>query len=279
MRRIPDDIRKAILKRVIAGDTYRTIQRVFNISPATINQIKEEAKKTCPDIDDLIKLNILLKKSNVNFYDTFRGANLLDRLNSCGISAADLDKFIKLMETLFLEGNELREDVVAAAIKLMELEEKTGKAYPELLEDFQKLNSEFSKLKNQINRLKEKKHRENVKISALERSAKTIKNYNLSLHHVKNIFLDDIYKAKCISNILKKNIFDIPCKGCGCLLPLKLPTKEEANNSIRNGLGYNVSCQNCGTLNWYHPDEIIIQLGWVLLPSDNDYVTLGNRMS
>ena len=111
MRRIPDPLRKKILAMWLAGYIYREIQASCNVALATINTIKEEAKKTEPDLENLRRLSILLQKSNINFYDAFRGLNLLDRLNDCGVSLDELNHFIKLVEIHFSGNKEGTEEI------------------------------------------------------------------------------------------------------------------------------------------------------------------------
>lgn len=269
MRRIPDDLRTAILRRWIAGDTYRKIRREFGVSLATTSQIKEDAKKKIPELEDLRKLNILLKKSDINFYDTFRGANLLNKLNGCGVSLNELDKFIKLIETLFSGKNSRKEDTMEAAIKLMDLEEKTGKSYLELIKDFEKKRFKIPRLGTKINHLKVEEQAKKVQISKLKKSLESLRKENKGLHNQKNRLTDDISALSGVRSVLKEGIFHVTCKHCGFYyIPISVPTKEDCVRLIKNCKGIAVGCPNCGNTNLFHPQEIAARIGWVLLPED-----------
>ncbi len=273
MRRIPEDIRRAIFERWLSGDTYRRIALDFNVSLSTINQIKEEEKQRNPELEELRRLSILLKKTEVNFYDTLRAANLIDKLNSCGASLKELEFFIKLAETVFPNEDGRREEFVETAIKLKALEEKTGKTYPELLQDFQKVSSKISKLEKKRRRLREEERDKKAQILDRERTAemrnRTAESENIALQARKDSLLKEISKDERVSNALNNEVFDIPCKQCGCLISIKLPTREEVNNLVRKNLSFHFPCRDCGNSDLYHPNEIMIQLGWALLPTDD----------
>ena len=154
MRKIPERVREDVLKRWLAGDTYRRISNRFGIGLATINQIKEEAKMREPELEDLRDLNILLKKTNLSVYDAARGAKLTDRLNRIGVSSDDLESYIRLAEEFFAEKGQEPEEIVESATKLMKLERKIEKGYLEIVKDFEKKGSKITMQEARLKHLK-----------------------------------------------------------------------------------------------------------------------------
>lgn len=274
LRRIPDRIRKQILKRWVAGDSYRKIRRDLRVGLATINQIKEEAKTEKPDLEDLRKLSLLLKRSHIDFYDALRASSLLDKLNKCGVSLDDMDNFIKLVDTVVSGKNRGKEEIVEAAIKIMDLEEKAGKPYTELVKDFQKKSSKILNLKVEISRLEQERDLSRVEKSKLEERTRVLRNEIEELDDQKNRLLDDTTSLRSVIHVLRDGIVYIPCKNCHSSLSLQLPTKKKYKTLIKSGLAYNVTCHHCGHSNQIPPIEVLAQIGWKLLPTDDDLVII-----
>jgi len=274
LRRVPDILRKRTLAMWLAGDSYRVIQRACDVSLATINMVKEEAKKETPDLEDLRTLNILLRKSNVNFYDTFRGANLLDRLNECGASLDDLGNFIKLVETQFSEKNGRTEEIIAASIRLMNLEEKMGKHYPELVKEFHKLSSKIPRLRSQIKRLNEEKKSKDAENADLDKRRVRLQEENRILLDEKNYLLGSTSSLASIALVLKQGVLPIPCNYCQSPLPMKLPGKKEYATLVHSRSCYNVRCQRCRRISLVPAEEITKRIGWTLLPPDDALIPI-----
>lgn len=150
------EVEEAILRRLLEGATYREIQREFGVSLATINRIVEDARKRLPDVDTLMKLSRLLRKSGSNIFDATRGARLQEKLNLFDVTPDELEHYLKLTERSFSD-EVLDNKILEAAIKLMRLEEKCEKPYEAILRDFEFMLSEATRLKAEKKVLEEKK--------------------------------------------------------------------------------------------------------------------------
>lgn len=185
-----------------------------------------------------------------------------------------MDNFIKLIETVFSEKKRGKEEIMEAAIKIMDLEKKAGKPYTELIKDFQKKSSKILKLKDKINHLKEEKHTSRVEKSKLEERTRALRNEIEELDSQKNCLLDGTSSLKSAIHVLREGIVHIPCKNCQSSLPLQLPTKKRYETLIKNMHAYQVICHYCGNINSVPPIEVVGQIGWMLLPTDDVLVII-----
>lgn len=137
MRRLLSQVEREILKRGIQGATYREIAREFSVSLATVSRVFEDARKKMPDVDSLRELGILLRKAGLTVFDARRACRLMESMNKWGISLEELDGYVKLNER-FLSERALDEDFLSYAVKLMQLEQASGRTYQEVVEDFER---------------------------------------------------------------------------------------------------------------------------------------------
>ncbi len=165
MTKISLAIEKAVLKRLLEGVAYKQIARELGISKATVNRIMETNREKIKDIDELRKLSTDLNKLELSLFDAARGAGLLERLNDCGISADEVEKCIPLIEQL-LSDQQMKEDVMAYSMKLLKLEEATGKDYHEVIADFEEKKRRLAELNEAI-----RESRDAVKKLALKKAA------------------------------------------------------------------------------------------------------------
>jgi len=137
VRRLLSQVEREILKRGIQGATYREIAREFSVSLATVSRVFEDARKKMPDVDSLRELGILLRKAGLTVFDARRACRLMESMNKWGISLEELDGYVKLNER-FLSERALDEDFLSYAVKLMQLEQASGRTYQEVVEDFER---------------------------------------------------------------------------------------------------------------------------------------------
>lgn len=86
MRKIPNKIRKKALELWLKGHNYRQIRGKLGISLGAISKTIDEVRHKAPNLDELRRLNLNLRKHNSNVHDAVRGSRLLEKVNQLGIS-------------------------------------------------------------------------------------------------------------------------------------------------------------------------------------------------
>lgn len=166
------------------------------ISLATINEIINKTRQRVPDIDDLKKLNVWLKKTDSDVYEALRGANLRQQLNELDINPDLLEKFIELSRKLSFEMGTNAKDYAKAAIRLMNLEQNTNKSYETILQEYEKKQSKNTKLLKENEQLNDQiiKRKEILRNTKQELNAKTskIKKLVATQKRLKRIGLDKL---------------------------------------------------------------------------------------
>jgi len=146
LRKIAKSDEQKALQLWIEGHAYRSICDRLRISLGAINRIVDDARKRAPDIDELRKLNVTLKRGESSVYDAVRGAKLLDMLNERGVGLDRLHSYIELSDKISSERGVEAEKFVDSASKLMNLEGETGKTCVEIVKDFEGKVSEVKRL-------------------------------------------------------------------------------------------------------------------------------------
>lgn len=127
--------------------TYRQVSQESGISLVALNRIVEDARKRIPNLDELRKLSLTLKKCNSNVYDAKRASKLSEKLNEFGNGLDQLEKYVELTEKISSKTSFKAADFVGSAIRLVQPEQKAGKVYQDLMKDFEKKLSKVLKLK------------------------------------------------------------------------------------------------------------------------------------
>lgn len=181
MRKISREVENKIFKLWLEGYTYREISpKCGGASLATISKVIDIARKRAPDIDELRQLNITLKGSDRSVYDAIRGSKLLEEINSLNISLDKLASYTVLAGRISSEKGVDAKTFVDSAIRLIRLEAETGKAYGDVIKDFEEKLSETEKLEAKMVRLeaeyKEKRSTREGEIEKLNREKALIKS-------------------------------------------------------------------------------------------------------
>jgi len=169
------EVKARALRLWLSGLAYRAINEKTGVSLGAMNELVNEARKKAPDIDDLRQLNIALQKSGASVLDVARGAKLLDRINVLGVSLERLEGFIGIIDKICSDRNVEADKFVGSAIRLTELETKTGKPCQEIVPEFDEKQARVKELDLKVKEL----DRERVKIQgelsqAQEKLSKTL---------------------------------------------------------------------------------------------------------
>lgn len=137
MRRLPAQDEQGILDLLLQGVAYREIGRRFGNSTSSVARVAEDARKKTQDFDSLRRLSVLLKKAGLSVFDASRASKLMEALSIWGISVDELGDYVRVNEK-FLSERAPNEDFLFYAVKLMQLEQVSGRTYQEVVEDFEK---------------------------------------------------------------------------------------------------------------------------------------------
>jgi hypothetical protein len=201
MNRLGDEIFWKIVELWFLGYTREEIIEQLNgcVSAGTVSSIFNNLPQSLVDLRDLAKR---LKKQNFNISDCVRGFEVVNALNQIGKTHSD----IKLMlDSFSLVASNEKCDLkllVDSAMKMTELEKKTGKNYPEGLIEYELLIKENSE-KKELNR--KLAHRNHVL------KEKIVKNENRQEKSLRiaNEIPQDIADFKEFCSICVKNKIDL----------------------------------------------------------------------
>jgi len=154
------ELRRRVLDLWLKGFTYRKIQEITGVAPATTSKIVNDFLEQDPSISEIRELKKALQKANISHLESRRGASFLEELNKLGISLNEIDVIIK-----FYKGVETPIKAARAGLELERLKIKTGKGYDELVEEYRTKNENLVQIEKQ---LVNKKRRLNNVRSVLE---------------------------------------------------------------------------------------------------------------
>jgi transcriptional regulator with XRE-family HTH domain len=190
LRRLPPQVEREILKRALQCGTYRELAREFGVSVATVSRVFEDARKIMPDVDSLRELSILLRKAGLTVFDATRSCRAMESLNKWGISLEELDGYVRLNER-FLSERALDESFLSYALKLMQLEQVSGRTFQEVVEDFEKKGKEATEaeerklaLENESLGLKAELNETKVKLAELKSEIEKATNVRKGLAEI-----------------------------------------------------------------------------------------------
>lgn len=99
-------------------------------------KLKIERKKS-PDLDDLRKLNMALRKGDVSHLDAMRAARVLAKVDDAGVELKSKD--LAGSEKLFAEKGDEMGEAIEAGEYIMDLEKTEGKSFGELRREAERL--------------------------------------------------------------------------------------------------------------------------------------------
>jgi uncharacterized protein YerC len=178
MNRISPQTEKRVIEMLLKGDTYEKIARATDTCKALVNRVYNDQKKRTPDFDQLRNHAKQLRKHDLSVFDEKRVHNLIERLNTAGISIEELEDYIALMEQIQTE-RELDSDIICVAIQIKQLEARYNKSATELFDEFNIITEEINKLitqrQSQDSELKQKNQN-------IETSKTQLKELNQKIH-------------------------------------------------------------------------------------------------
>jgi hypothetical protein len=152
-RETPKTVKVEAFKLWLQGHSYREIRDKLGVSVGSINEIITNIRAGAPDLDGLRKLNTILRREGSTVHDAVRGGLLMDRLGQLGVGLDKVSGFVEFSEKIASEKGTGSEALVDSALRLLDLGRRTGKAYKEILEEYEKKLSELAMLNDERPRL------------------------------------------------------------------------------------------------------------------------------
>jgi len=179
MRRINSQTENRIVELWFKGIPRDAIARRVAVSGSTVSGVVNRLPES---LRELRALSVELRKSNASLPEAIKGAKLLSKLASLGVDPDQIQSFIHATNKLCRRAEYQPNQVVQSAMKLSDLEEKSGKSYFEAIEEFEaktrqtkELEARNLKLQVQIEK-KEGERKQKLKLDKItEREIEYIK--------------------------------------------------------------------------------------------------------
>jgi hypothetical protein len=235
------------------GKSYEQVLKDFEEKQKQVEGLGTRAKNAQRQIQELVERKAQLEKEireaeerlKLTLQKLNQAINTNERLQRLSLEkVSQLAKFIESFEALRFDVEIVR--------KLAEW--KTALAdmgiNPDTLGKFVK---EKGPLEIQLRNLRAEAKRLKGEVEMLEKWRTKLSESNSSLFY--------------LSKILESKRTSLPCKRCGWPIPIILDKKENYVRLINQGFGLSVSCPNCRQQNWFDPREVILSVGWAILPA------------
>jgi transcriptional regulator with XRE-family HTH domain len=146
VRDITPEARRSVLELWMGGLNYREISDRIGVSGGAISNIITDARRAAPDIDDLRKLNLVLKRLGMSPEDALRGTTFLEKLDHLQISTDTLDSSVSFYTRYGAETPQ----ILAGGQRLRKLEETQGKPYEKIVAEADEATGRLNSMKEQI---------------------------------------------------------------------------------------------------------------------------------
>jgi len=198
MRRIPFQTRKRIIELWFKGIPRDSIARRLRVSGDTVSsvvaQLSSDASQIAECPKELRDLSVELRKLNLSSSEALEGAKLLSKLANLGFAPEQLHEFIQTATKLSRKTEYQPKQVIQAAMKLSDLEEKSGKSYTETIREFEAKTKQTKELQEAINE-KEKERTQKLSVNRVtDKEIRYIKElrqkfrrYRINLTDVENL--------------------------------------------------------------------------------------------
>jgi len=153
MREIPAKKRMEVLRLFFEGLPYEEVGGRVGVSKGSVVNIVTELRdghypefESALDIvDELRDLALKIEKSGVSISQASLGVKFYERLRSLGVEPQTLSDYIRLCKKISPPEFSI-DKFVDVAIRLVKLEESTGKSYEEALKELKKANAKLSQI-------------------------------------------------------------------------------------------------------------------------------------
>ena len=147
MRSISPQTKNRIVELWFKGFPRDTIARRVAVSGSTVSKVISQLPEC---LRELRALSVELRKSGKSLPEAFKGSKLLSKLHDIGVELEQLQDFIRVVNKLSRKAEYQPKTVVEAAMEISDLEEKSGKSYPEIIDEFQAKTKQVRNLNENV---------------------------------------------------------------------------------------------------------------------------------
>lgn len=165
------------------------------------------------------------------------------RLERLGLDKVErLAEFVESYESLGYDAREIKElGNLKNALQEIQVDAATLKNF---IHEKSQMNRQLARLREQVRVL-------GIEVKGLERRRFKVKR--------------EIEITKIVSTVLKTRKTYIWCKRCGFTLLMSLPSRLDLTYYNTINMVYTVTCNSCGFVNQMKPQEILANIGWMIL--------------
>lgn len=143
MREISFQTIKRTIELYFKGHKRDVIARKTGVSTGTVSNVMNLLPGS---LKELRTLSVELRKSGKSLHEALEGAKLCRQLKEMNVEPDQLSDFIRAVKKLSRNAGYQPKQVVQSAIVLSDLEEKSGKSYPEAIKEFEAKTEQTQKL-------------------------------------------------------------------------------------------------------------------------------------
>jgi hypothetical protein len=172
-------VKKKILELWLGEATYRQISAMTGASIGVISDIIREYRQRIPDLEELRKLYLELRKAKISLPDALRGAGFLRSLDELEFDSKHLPECLKFIKHAGGRAGEL----ASSGIRLFELEKKAGKPYEQMLQELDEKLKAVDESSKRVKTLEDKELTLRASIRHLEKLSmlqETIDRHNIT---------------------------------------------------------------------------------------------------
>lgn len=202
LNRVSPEVEAKIIEMWFQGFPRDEIARILMVGEGTVT---EKSKSLPPCLEPLRDLSKALRKLNLLPSDALKGVKLLQLLVERGATPEQIPISLEAIEKTCGEAGYKPEEVIQASIELAELENLSGREYPQALEVFKTLTQQTPELKRQNSQLQlEIEENRRLRNETLERANTTPKELSefLDCKSALRGYGMDISGAKTIRKVL-----------------------------------------------------------------------------
>jgi len=261
LRKIPENIRRRTLNLWLEGRNYSEMATELGISSGSISSILDNVRRRAPDLDELRKLNLWVRKRTSNVYDALRGGQLLEELHKLGTSLGDLNKLLEILNEVADERHIGPEDLVDTCLRLRTLEVQYKKTYNEIVKDFEERQTQIRNLEVKVKKIQEESQKLNTRKRKLEETlSKVKKKLNLATKTTKRLgkltlekldqLAEHAEKEESLDNRILQRQNELESLRRKVEFLRQRVTDIKKVDRILEMRSINIMCPHCGCLTW-----------------------------
>jgi hypothetical protein len=140
LNRISSEVEARIIEMWFQGFTRDEISRALKVGGGTVSAVVNSLPVCLKLLRDLSRT---LRKLNLLPNDALKGVNLLQLLTERGVTPEQIPISLEAIRKASIEAGYEPEKLIQASIKIADLENQSGKTYPEALKEFEELTQQI----------------------------------------------------------------------------------------------------------------------------------------